>query len=218
MNSIFSQLTLNALAGGMLVFAFFAPARMRLRSLLLTYAGQSLLLALFAGAVAVMRNEPQLLITAALTVFLKVWFIPWLLARANERSRAIHRLSSYLRPATTLLAAAFMVIGGFLLTPSLVRPTDPNYLIVVTSVSLVLLGLLMLVIRTGLYGQIIGFLLMENGIFLFGLTLTGGMPLLVEIGIFFDVAVGAVIMAALAYRVQREQKTLTTESLTELVD
>lgn len=211
-------MTLNVLAGGMLVLAFFAPARMRLRSLLLTYAGQSLLLALYAGSVALMRNEPQLLVTAALTIFLKVWFIPWLLARVNERSRAIHRLSSYLRPATTLLAAAFMVLGGFLLTPSLVRFTDPNYLTTVVSIALVLIGLLMLVIRTGMYGQIIGFLTMENGIFLFGLTLTGGMPLLVELGIFFDVAIGAVIMAALVYRVHGERETFTTHALTELVD
>ena len=69
-----------------------------------------------------------------------------------------------------------------------------------------------------MYGQIIGFLLMENGIFTFGLTLTGGMPLLVEIGVFFDVTIGSVLMAALSYRVQETQSTVMTDALRELVD
>jgi hydrogenase-4 component E len=83
---------------------------------------------------------------------------------------------------------------------------------------MMLLGLLALVTRKGMYGQIIGFLLMENGIFTFGLTLTGGMPLLVELGVFFDVTIGSVLMAALSYRVQKEHDTVVTDRLSELVD
>lgn len=212
------QLILNALAGAMLALAFFLTARMRLRSMLAMFAWQSSVLALFAATSAVAREEPSLLITAFLTFALKVMFIPMLLVRGVERSGTVQRLYAYARPATILFCGAIMILGGFALTQSLLSYSHPDYVIAASSVSMVLLGLLMLVTRKGMYGQIVGFLLMENGIFTFGLTLTGGMPLLVELGIFLDVSIGAVLMAALSYRVQKERATVLTDSLIELVD
>ncbi len=208
----------RALVGGMLVLAFFLVARMRLRSMLKMFAWQSLLLALFAALTALKMDEPTLYVTAALTAFLKVWFIPWLLVMVAHRTGGSHRLQTYLHPAIILVCAAMTILGAFLFTHSLVSSTSPEYVIMAASVSLVLLGLLMLISHKEMYGQIIGFLLMENGIFIFGITLTGGMPLLVELGVFFDVAIGAVLMAALSYRVQKEHETVDTALLTQLID
>ncbi len=218
MTGISPQLLLSFLAGGMLLLAFFIVARMRLRSMLMMFAWQSFLLACYAALVAMTTNESHLLITAVLTVVLKTWAIPFYLQRSAERSGASQRLQSFLRPASALLIGSVMVIGAFFLTQRLVPMTDPNYITASVSVSMMLLGLLALVTRKGMYGQIIGFLLMENGIFTFGLTLTGGMPLLVELGVFFDVTIGSVLMAALSYRVQKEHDTVVTDRLSELVD
>jgi hydrogenase-4 component E len=191
---------------------------MRLRSLLAMFSLQSFLLAVFAAVAAKASNEWHLLITAVLTLLLKTWFLPWFLLRTAKRAKAVQRLQSYLRPATIMLLGGIMVLGAFYMTRSVVLPSNPEYLVVAASVAMVMLGLLMLVSRRGMYGQIVGFLLMENGIFTFGLSLTGGMPLLVELGIFFDVAIGAILMAALSYRVQVENKTVATHTLTELID
>lgn len=212
------QLFLNVLAGGMLALAFFLTARMRLRSMLAMFAWQSFLLAVFAGMAAIFRHETHLFITALLTFALKTCFIPLLLIRTAERGKTVERMYAYLRPATMLFCGAIMILGAFTLTRSLVSLSQADYVIAASSVAIVLLGLLMLVTRKGMYGQIVGFLLMENGIFTFGLTLTGGMPFLVELGIFFDVAIGAVLMSALSYRVQKERETVMTDSLIELVD
>lgn len=209
---------LDSLAGGILGLAFFVAARMRLRSMLGMFAWQSFLLSVFAGVAAMNLHEPHLFITGAITVILKTWFIPWFLIRTAERSGSGQRLHSYVRPATTLLSAALLVLIGFFMTRSLVPLAHPDYLVAASSVSTVLIGFLMLIVRRDMYGQIIGFLLMENGIFTFGLTLTGGMPLLVELGIFFDIAIGAVLMAALSYLVQKELETVRTDTLTDLVD
>lgn len=200
------------------MLAFFLVARMRLRSMFKMFAWQSLLLAIFAGFAAAKADEPMLYITAGFTIMLKVFFIPWLLAFAADRAQASHRLQTYLHPAVMLACAALTVCGAFALTRSLIPSVSADYLIVASSVSMVLLGLLMLVSHKEMYGQIIGFLLMENGIFTFGLVLTGGMPLLVEMGVFFDVAIGAILMAALSYRVQKEHETVRTDILTELID
>lgn len=218
LSSISPQFFLDTLAGAMLAIAFYTTSRMRLRSLVLMFAWQSFLLAAFALIAASTFDEPHLRVTALLTFALKTCFLPWFLVRIAERSDTSHRLHAYLRPAPTLLVAGFVVLGACVMTQSLVPFAQTDYLIVASSISVVMLGLLMLVSRKGVYGQIVGFLLMENGIFTFGLALTGGMPLLVELGIFFDVAIGAVLMAALSYRIQREHETVTTDSLTELVD
>ena len=202
----------------MLILAFFIVGRMRLRSMLAMFAWQSFLLACFAAFAAYTLDESHLLITAAITLVLKAILIPLFLLRTAERSGAVQRLNSFTRPATSLLFGVLLIVGAFVLTQRLVPVSDANYPIVAVAVSMMLLGLLVLVTRKGMYGQIVGFLLMENGIFTFGLTLTGGMPLLVEIGIFFDVAIGAVLMAALSYRVQKELADVVTDRLSELVD
>lgn len=211
-------MTLQILAGMMLVLSFLILGRMRLFSMLGLFMGQSVLLALYALVAAISLHESQLLVTVVLTLALKVFFIPRLLRRTAKSSHVIQRLQTYLRPATQMFVAAVLIVVAFFLAQSLIPVDAKNYLIAAVSVSMVLLGLFMLVVRKGMYGQIIGFLMMENGIFTFGLALTGGMPLIVELGIFFDVMVGSILMANLSYRVQTELGTVVTDRLNELVD
>ena len=218
MTSPNTQLILNVLAGAMFVLGFFIIGKIRLRSMLDMLTWQSILLALFVFVVAWTKGELQLFITATLTVTMKAWLIPRLLLYSAERTKTNQRLQSFLRPETTLFLGFILVVTGFILTRSIVPTADVIYPSVGVAVSMILLGLLSLIVRKDMYGQIVAFLLMENGIFVFGLTLTGGMPLLVELGIFLDVAVGAVLMAGLSYRVQQEIETVTTDALSELID
>lgn len=218
MNISITQITLNLIASSMLVLGFFMVGRMRLRSMLAMFSWQSACLAVFAGIISRVINDPQLLITASLTLFLKAWMIPRLFIYSAEHSQASQRLQSFLRPEAMLFVSLLIVLMSFNLTHSLLLFTDPAYPIVSIAVSLVLLGILMLILRKDLYSQMAGFLMMENGIFLFGLALTGGMPLIVELGIFFDVTAGALFMAALSYRVQQVHDRVTTDALSELID
>lgn len=218
MTSSDDQLILNVLAGVMFVLAFFIIGKIRLRSMLNMLTWQSILLALFVFVIAWTKEEWQLFITAALTVVMKAWLIPKLLMYSAEHTKTNQRLQSFLRPETTLFLGFIFVVVGFMLTHSIVPSGSAIYPSVGVAVSMILLGLLSLIVRKDMYGQIVAFLLMENGIFVFGLTLTGGMPLLVELGIFLDVAIGAVLMAGLSYRVQQQIETVTTDALSELID
>ncbi len=213
-----TPLILNTLAGGMLVLSFLILGRMRLVSMLRLFSGQSLLLAAYAFVAAAAFHEPYLIGTAVLVLVLKVFYIPRLLLKTAKSSRVMHRLHAYLRPSMQLALAAVMILFGFIFAQSFMAVSPENLLIASVSVSMVLLGMLMLVVRKGMYSQIIGFLMMENGIFIFGLALTGGMPALVEVGIFSDVLIGSIVMATLAYRVQKEFGTVVTDRLSELVD
>lgn len=218
MPTLTSLTMLEAVAGGLLFLSFFLVGRVRLASMLAWFRAQALLLSVYALMSAVLFSELALMVTAVLIVVLKAWFVPRLLLRTAKRSQASERMPVYLRPTWSLFAAGCLVFLAFFLTNPFVLPDPGSYLIVGTSLSMMFLGLLMLVVQKGMYGQIIGFLLMENGIFTFGLALTGGMPLFVELGIFFDVIVGSVLMAALSYRVQAVHETVTTDRLSELVD
>ncbi len=213
-----SYLLLNALAGAMLLLSFLIVGRVRLASMLTWFRAQSVLLALYAFISAVALSEKQLLITALLTLVLKAWFVPRLLLRTAKQSGATERMPVYLRPTIAVVLAGALAFLAFTLTRSLLSPLADSYLIVGVSISMLLLGLFLLIVQRGMYGQMVGFLLMENGIFTFGLALTGGMPLFVELGIFFDVVVGSILMAALSYRVQAVHETVTTDRLRELVD
>lgn len=209
---------MNILAGGMLLISFFLLNRMRLITMLRLFSWQSLCLSLYAGCAAVILGEHSLYLSALLTFVIKAMGIPWLLLRVAKQSKASQRLTAYLRPTPSLFAGALLIGLSFVVATKLSQMTGSGVFITSISIAMLLMGLFMLTIRKGMYGQIIGFLMMENGIFTFALALTGGMPLLVELGVFFDVMVGSVLMAALSYRVQREHETVATDQLTELVD
>ncbi len=208
----------DVLAGLMLVSGVFMLGRVRVRSLLRLFAAQSFALVLIAASGAVFEARWHLLITAGLVFAIKVVFLPLFMVTVMARGRVGERMTSSMRPALSMFIALAMVILGFYLTTSLIPTLGDNFFVAAVSISLALLGLLMLMTRKGLYGQIVGFLILENGIFTLGLALTGGMPLLVEVGVFFDVTIGAILMALLTYRVHGETRRADTENLETLID
>lgn len=84
--------------------------------------------------------------------------------------------------------------------------------------SLVLTGLVLMLTRRVAISQIIGFLVIENGIYLFALTQTRGMPMIVEMGVLLDVLVGVMIAGLLVFRIQRSFEHIDVTQLTELKD
>jgi hydrogenase-4 component E len=66
--------------------------------------------------------------------------------------------------------------------------------------------------------QVIGLLVMENGLFMAAISITYGMPLIVELGIFFDVLVAVLIMGVFVFRIQGTFDTLDTSFLRRLRD
>ncbi len=159
----------------------------------------------------------HLLIVAALVLVLKAILIPTLFLHIARTTGASQRLEAYLRPTTLSFIGAALVLGAFLAAQAALWG-GTNYLIVGVSFSMVILGLLLLITRKDLFGQGMGFLVMENGIFVFGLALTGGTPFFVEIGVMFDLLALFVLMMGLVRRVHGEYASLTTDYLRELID
>jgi hydrogenase-4 component E len=76
----------------------------------------------------------------------------------------------------------------------------------------------MMINRRRTISQVIGFLVMENGLFFFAISLAYGMPLIVELGVFFDVLVVSLILGIFIYKIKESFYSIDTKDLNKLVD
>jgi hydrogenase-4 component E len=111
---------------------------------------------------------------------------------------------------------AVAVAGG--LAARLPMVGEHPVLLVATSLSCVIMGLLVLATRAKALLQVVGYLVLENGIYVFGLTSMDRVPFLVEIGVLLDVFVGVFIMGIVVFHINREFDSLDSARLTELKD
>ncbi len=166
----------------------------------LTYYGvQSALLAVAAGTAAYVGHDAALWVLAGLTLLLKGYAIPTAARRLLVRRLQLKRdarmfpgLSVTLVVGAGLCGFAYLAIGPQELAHGLLSAA-----MVPISTAIVLLGALAMVVRRHMVAQLIGWLIMENGVFLGAVTLTSSFPLIVEAGIFFDLIAGFLIMLAM---------------------
>ncbi len=142
--------------------------------------------------------EEALLVSGTLTLVLKGFMIPWVLIRTAEH----FGLKRYLRAEIPLthnivLIPALMVFSWYLVSPLGQNATQQSMAL---SIAALLLALLYMVEHRHLAAKIAGFLVLENSLFLLGTTATQGMPMLVELGIFFDLMMAVVVVNLLLVR------------------
>jgi hydrogenase-4 component E len=151
------------------------------------------------------------------TIGLKVLLIPFILLRIL-RTGEIHReVEPFIGFTASVLIGAMAVTGAFAFSVRLPVPTESfSQLVVPVSLSTILIGLLILISRLKAITQVLGFLVLENGIFIMGLLLLKQTPLLIEIGILLDLFVGVFIMAIVVYHIRREFDHIDTHLLESL--
>ena len=153
-------------------------------------------------------------IAAILTVVIKVWMIPYALFRVVKRLRDERESNPILSPNQTSLAAALVlaVAYGFLdeALPGVSRD------ILAGALAVFLIGLLIMITRRQAVLQIIGLIMMENGIYLLGLSMTKGLPLIIEFGVFFDVLIAVIVLGILTWRLKLSFMTTDTSVLRKL--
>ncbi|MBI5092853.1 MAG: hydrogenase [Candidatus Hydrogenedentes bacterium] len=195
-------------------------ASSRLATCIRLFAFQSFLLALLpvGGEIAV-GELPSLhaYLIAAAAIGLKVILIPYVLMRIL-RSGEIHKdVEPFIGFTASVMIGALAIVASFAMASRLVLPMPPfSDLVLPAALSTIFIGLLTLVTRVTAITQVIGYLVLENGIFIFGLFLLNRTPLLVELGILLDVFVGVFIMAIVVYHIRREFDHIDTDLLDEL--
>lgn len=152
-----------------------------------------------------------------LTIALKVVVMPRMLLYIMSRINVDKEVELSLGIPGSLLAAGFMIIISYYITEPLldsIETVERNCLAL--SVSIVLIGLLIMCTRRKAITETVGLLMMENGLFLGAIALSHGMPLIVEIGAFFDVMVAVIIIGIFAYRINKSFNSVDTTFLRRL--
>ena len=107
-------------------------------------------------------------------------------------------------------------MGAFLLADELPVPPGRASLLAGSALATLALGALVMVTRKKAVTQVLGYLLLENGVFLFGQTLTGTLPVLVELGILLDVLAGVFVMGIAIFHINRAFDHMSVPELTAL--
>lgn len=191
----------------------------RLRSAIRTVAVQSLAFSVLLIAANADHIGPRLVALAVAGGVLKVVVFPWLLSRSIKTTGVQNEGQPYIGFALSLalgaaaLAAAFG-LAGFLQLP---MPLESE-LIVPVSIANVFFGLILLVGRRQAISQVLGYLVLENGIFVFSLALATELPALVELGVLLDLFVAVFVMGITIYQISREFDHIDASRLRDLTD
>lgn len=208
-------------AAVLLIATFAVVSRRGFMDWLNAYRYQSIVLAAITALIASITGIWEIYIAAGLTLLIKAIVIPKILLRITGKLTLEVRteISPYISIRASVLISAMLVALSYFLTQQISIKTDSvvsTFLPV--SVSLFLIGLFVMVVRKKALSQVVGLLILENGLFLFATSLTHGLSLVIEIGIFVDILVGIVISAILMSRINYTFDSLSVENLESLRD
>jgi hydrogenase-4 component E len=199
-----------------LAFNFVALGASRLRAVILAVAYQSIILG-FLPLLTHPKLEWRVLLLVAATIALKGFLIPRLLFRAVNEANIQHEVRPLVGFIFSLLLGAIGTAMALIYSRNLpLDPRDSSSLLVPASLSTVLTGFLMITTRQRTINQVLGYLLLENGIFIFGVLLLEAMPFLVEIGVLLDLFTGVFIMGIIIHHINREISSVSEDFLSEL--
>jgi len=186
--ALFSLLTI-----GSLLLSFVMLGSRWLRHYLFAFAAQSWLIAILSAAVGYYGGYPELYIIAVLTVAFRGLLLPYLILRIIRRMEVHREVLIILQVSSTLVIGAFAVIFALAVAYRIGAALNLGGTIAVLALtvmlSMKLIGFLMLSVRHEAVSQILGLLVLENGVFLGAQILVPGMPLLIEIVILFDLLI-----------------------------
>jgi hydrogenase-4 component E len=143
--------------------------------------------------------------------------IPILIIRAVKKAEIQREFEPFIGYIPSLVLGALFTSVAFIFAAKLpLAPEHEGLLFVPASIATLMCGFLVLMGRRKAISQVIGYLLMENGIFVFGLLLAEAMPLMVEAGALLDLLVGVFVMGIVINHISREFSSIDTSRLSAL--
>ena len=181
------------------------------------FALQSLVLSLQAIIVASFAGSIELAVVGVALAVVKVLIIPRVMRRAVTRIGLQQAVAPYLGTAAALAVCGLLVIIAFyVMAPITASNRLPTAGAIPLAFAAILIGFFVTLIRRRALTQILGFLMLENGIFLLALLTTYGVPFIVEIGVFLDLLVAVLIMEIFIYRIKENFDTIEVRRLGRL--
>lgn len=207
---------LSSLVAALLLVNLVALGTSRIRTSIRAVAAQGVLLGLLALAAHDRLGVPAVALALA-SVFLKGGLIPVILFRALRQVAIKREVEPSLGFLPSLLLGAFataLAVAAGSRLPFAEARLAP--LLVPASLATVAAGFILISTRPKAISQVLGYLVLENGIFIFGLLLIEALPFLVEVGVLLDLVVGIFVLSIIIHHINREFASLDTRRLSLL--
>lgn len=207
---------LSSLLVVVLILNLVALGNSRLRAIIRIVALQGAIL----GATPIILHSPpetETVVVSLVAISLKGVIIPWMLMHALREARIKREVEPLVGLLPSMILGALATGFAMVFTEHLpLASVHASTLIVPAAVATVLVGFIFLTTRYKAISQVIGYLVLENGIFIFGLALFQAVPLIVEMGVLLDLFVGIFVICIIVNHINRAFSSLDTRHLSEL--
>ena len=208
---------LHALAALLLLLSFAMLSQRRIVTLVKLLAVQGALLCIATLLLAWRTGAAHLYVSAALTLALKVIFLPWLLHRLIRRLGVYWDTEPLFNITGTMLIGVLVVVFSFgLAQPISALASTATRNSIGIAVAVVLIAFMMMITRRKAMSQVVGFLSMENGLFFGAMSATYGMPMVVEFGVALDVLVAMLVLGVFFFQIREQFDSLDLHHLESL--
>ncbi|MHB8994865.1 MAG: hypothetical protein ACYC63_06425 [Armatimonadota bacterium] len=195
--------SIDLIAAAVAVLAVWMCGVTRVRAGLWGLCLQTALLAVICLVLGLQPHAQHYFTLAGVVLLIKALAIPAFLMWSARRLGVTHDSGAIFSPTAALFAASGILAAAYFMAPQFAVPSMNNAGAAGVSLALLLTGMLLMITRRLALSQVIGFLVLENGIFLYGLTQTHGIPLLLEMGIAFEVLVAVMVAGLVIHRLNR---------------
>jgi hydrogenase-4 component E len=213
---------ITLMAALVLVLQIMMVAQHWLVTIIRLFALQSFLLACIAATIAYFNEAPHIYAVAALTLVLKAIVLPLVLERLLEKIDIRREVEPFINMPASIIVSGMLTLIAYVVAESFQRPdaaagaASLGHNTLAVAISLFLIGFFMMTNRRKALTQVLALLSLENGLFLAAISLTYGMPLIVELGVFFDVLIAALVLAILVYRIRATFDSMDVSRLSRL--
>ena len=219
MSATVSTQLLDVISGAILLTAVLTLWRRDLAAIIRLLMIQGALIAGLALLLGIAEKSGELYLAASGVFILKAVVLPTILRRVLADSGEVRETAPLVNVTSSLLAAAVLTLLAYVLSGPLVAlaPSAATRALPV-GIAVVLLGFFLLVTRRRALSQVIGFLLLDNGITVTAFLATSGVPLVVELGVSLDVLLVVIVLQVVAARMRMAFGSTDLDGLSELRD
>jgi hydrogenase-4 component E len=207
---------IDYISAGILLTAVSINSFRRIEPCVKAYTLNSWLLSALTAAAALMTGEAHLYAASLVTFVSKGVLIPLFLRKIVKQIKATHDVEPYVSNALSLAISSVLVIVVYASLKKGIFVTGLSENVLQISVAVMLIGLFIMITRKKAVIQVIGLLFMENGLFLSGFALTFGMPLIIELGVLFDMLMGIIILGIFLIQIKKSFASSDLDKLTIL--
>lgn len=204
-----------------LLSSFALMANKKSKSYIKSFRIQSLLIAIAAGMMGIKtiieEGRFDVMVVCLLIIILKVIYIPKILNKTYTKAKYQVEKDFILNIPILILVCCGLVVFSYFSLSTIDGINDGMINVqVVNSISVILIGLFFMISRRKAIGQIIGLLVIENGLFVTAMFSTQGMPFIVDIGIFVDMLTAVMILGIMVFKINEEFESINIDKLNKL--